>query len=419
MTASPRHAVHPRRGRRGEKKLRGRARRTAAALAALGWACSPSTGPNPPPPPPPPPPSFALATEVVADGLQAPVFLTAPPGDGRLFIVEQGGLVRVVSASDQLLSIPFLDLRSKITTSCSEQGLLSLAFHPRFASNGFVYVNYTRGDGDTVIERYTVGSDPDRADPASAAQILQVPQTACNHNGGLLLFGPDGMLYAFLGDGGGAGDPAGNGQDAGTLLGGVLRLDVDGGAPFAVPPDNPFVGGPGRDELWAIGLRNPWRASFDPVGGHLYIADVGQNAMEEVNAVPADRAGVNYGWNLMEGSACFAAGSCDTSGLTLPVEEYPNPQAGCSITGGYVYRGSAIPEIQGTYFYSDFCSGFLRSFRLVGGQARERLEWNIGNLGQVSSFGVDGAGELYVLDIGGAVRRIVRGSSPNGASALP
>lgn len=215
------------------------------------------------------------------------------------------------------------------------------------------------------------------------------------------------MLYVFMGDGGGAGDPDGNGQDLDTLHGKILRLDVDGGDPFAIPSDNPFVGVSGaRDEIWATGLRNPWRSSFDPVGGMLYVADVGQSAIEEINAVSATQSGVNYGWNTMEGSSCFGGGSCDMTGLTLPVEEYTQASGGCSVTGGRVYRGSAIPQIQGHYFYSDFCAGFLRSFRFQSGSVTDRVEWTIGNLGSVSSFGEDGAGELYVLDIGGTVSRL-------------
>lgn len=382
-----------------------------AGVIGLGaWNCSSVTGVNapPPPPPPPPPPGFDLVATTVVTGLQSPVFMTAPSGDPRMFIVEQVGRIRVVSAGGQLLSTPFLDLVGQVDIE-PEGGLLSLAFHPQFSSNGFVFVYYTNTQGNTVVARYTVSGDPDRLSAGSAKQILTVTQRRGNHNGGMLQFGPDGMFYIFMGDEGGAGDPFGNGQDLGTLHGSILRIDVDGGDPYAIPADNPFVGvGGARGEIWAFGLRNPWRSTFDPQGGTLYVADVGQDAREEIDAVPADQAGVNYGWNTMEGSTCFSGGGCDMSGLTLPVAEYGHEGGACSVTGGYVYRGSQLPEIVGHYFYSDFCAGFLRSFRLVGGQATEPRQWNISNLGSVSSFGVDGSGELYVVDLNGSVSRLER-----------
>ncbi len=377
----------------------------AAIASSVGWAtaCSTSTAPNPPPPPPP---GAALATEIVASGLERPVYLTSPPGDPRLFIVQQTGRIRIVDAAGGLLAAPFLDLEGGVDGS-SEGGLLNLAFHPDYATNGFAYVNYTNTAGNTVVARYSVSADPNRLDPASAKQILTVEQPFANHNGGQLQFGADGMLYVFLGDGGSGGDPFGHGQDLSTLLGSILRLDVDGGDPYAIPSDNPFVGTPGaRGEIWAYGLRNPWRGSFDAASGTLYVADVGQAAREEVNAVPAGAGGVNYGWNVMEGSTCFGGGGCSTQGLTLPVSEYDHGE-GCSVTGGYVYRGSALPSLRGHYFYSDFCAGFLRSFRLVGALATDTREWNVGILGAVSSFGVDRSGELYVLDLSGTVRRLI------------
>lgn len=378
-----------------------------AALVAAGCSTTP-TG-TVPPPPPPPPGGFDLAIETVVTGLEQPVFLTAPPGDGRLFIVEQLGRIRIVSASGQLLTTPFLDLAGQVDHE-PEGGLLTMAFHPRFASNGFVYVYFTAPmGGDTRVVRYRVtASDANRLDPSSAQTIFALDQPFGNHNGGMLQFGADGMLYIFLGDGGGAGDPGGNGQNPSTLLGSILRLDVDGGSPFAIPGDNPFVGVSGRDEIWAYGVRNPWRSTFDVPGGLLYVADVGQNRIEEVNVVPMGAGGLNFGWNTMEGSSCFAGSGCSPSGLTLPVEEYTHAD-GCSITGGYVYRGTALPEIQGHYFYSDFCTGFLRSFRASGGQATDRRQWDVGNPGSVSSFGVDGAGELYIVDLNGTVRKLIRG----------
>ncbi len=375
------------------------------------WGCSDGTGPSPAPPPPPAPPepvAFEITANEVLTGLSQPVFLTAPPDDHRLFVVEQTGRIRISNADGQLLDAPFLDLSGRVGTA-PEGGLLTMAFHPRYAENGQVFVYYTDTGDDTVVERYTVSGDPDRLDPGSAKRILALTQRRRNHNGGMLQFGPDGMLYIFLGDEGGAGDPFGNGQNPETLHGSILRIDVDGGDPYAIPDDNPFVGEEGaRGEIWAIGVRNPWRSTFDFAGNVLYVADVGQNEREEINAVPAGEAGVNYGWNTMEGSACYQSSACDMSGLTLPVVEYVHDGNVCSVTGGYVYRGSQLPEIAGHYFYSDFCTGFLRSFRLDDGRATDERRWNVGSLGAVSSFGVDGSGELYVVNLTGSVSRLER-----------
>ncbi|HKK28044.1 MAG TPA: PQQ-dependent sugar dehydrogenase [Gemmatimonadota bacterium] len=390
-----------------ERTTRGRrlAGLAVGVVAAAGLACGSSgggngggTGPTP-----------SLVATPVAQGLSNPLFLTSPPGDDRLFIVEQGGTIRI-SENGQLLPDPFLDLSGAISSG-GERGLLSLAFHPDYASNGTFYVDFTNADGNTRVVRYAVSAaNPDRADPASGDTILAVAQPYSNHNGGLLLFGPDGMLYVGLGDGGSGGDPQGNGQDPATLLGTILRLDVDGGSPYAIPADNPFAGSSsGRGEVWAYGLRNPWRFAFDPAAGLLYIADVGQSDWEEVDVVPADSAGVNYGWSVMEGDHCYSSSSCDRTGLEPPVLEYGHDE-GCSITGGLVYRGQAMADLQGTYFYSDYCSGFLRSFRYESGSVGEERSWDVGDLGGVLSFGRDDAGELYVLSANGTVYRLEPGS---------
>ena len=365
-------------------------------------ACNDSTST---PPPPPPPGSDSITLVPVATGLEQPLYLTAPAGDQRLFVVEKTGRIRIVK-DGVLRPTPFLDLSGAVSTG-GEQGLLSMAFHPEYASNGFFYVDYTDTNGDTHVERYTVSSgDPDVADPATAKPILFVGQPFANHNGGLVLFGGDGKLYIGMGDGGSAGDPFGNGQSLGTLLGKILRIDVDAGDPYAVPPDNPFVDRAGaRGEIWAYGLRNPWRFSFDATTNRLYVADVGQDAWEEVNVAPADEGGQNYGWNIMEGLHCYGASSCDQNGLTLPVLEYGHTD-GCSITGGYVYRGSLAPAVAGEYFYSDFCSGFVRSFSFDGGTVSGQTTWDVGDIGNVQSFGEDAAGELYVLSANGTVYRV-------------
>ncbi|MCU0621746.1 MAG: PQQ-dependent sugar dehydrogenase [Gemmatimonadales bacterium] len=356
------------------------------------------------------PAGLDLALEPVVTGLAFPLVLTAPAGDARLFIVEKNGRIRIVK-NGSLLPTPFLDITS-LTSKGGEQGLLGLAFDPQYASNGRFFVSYTDGGGGNVLASYQVSSgNPDVANPASAAIRLQVAQPFANHNGGHIAFGPDGFLYLGIGDGGSGGDPQGNGQDPTDLLGSTLRLDVRGATGYEVPSSNPFVGIAGRRaELWDLGLRNPWRFSFDRATGDLYIADVGQNELEEVNVATAASGGGrgrNYGWAITEGGACFGSGGCDRTGLTEPVLDYSHAE-GCSVTGGYVYRGSAIAGLAGTYFYSDYCGGWVRSFRAVGGVATEQREWaGLDTGAQVVSFGEDAAGELYVLTSAGSVSRIV------------
>ncbi len=345
----------------------------------------------------------------VAAGLSVPLYLTAPPGDARLFIVEKTGGIRIVK-EQALLQQPFLDLSAQVSTG-SEQGLLGLAFDPEYAANGRFFVHYTDLAGNTVLSRFQVSTDPDRADAASERIVLTVPQPFSNHNGGQIAFGPDGFLYLGLGDGGSGGDPDNHGQDLSDLLGSILRLDVRSADPYAVPADNPFVGRPNaRGEVWSYGLRNPWRFSFDRANGDLYIADVGQSQWEEidVSTVAEDRGrGVNYGWSIMEGSHCFQGPGCDQTGLALPVFEYSHQQ-GCSVTGGYVYRGIAIPPLQGHYFYADYCQGWVRSFRFAEGRVTDETSWpSLTPGGSVLSFGEDAAGELYVLEAGGRVLRII------------
>jgi glucose/arabinose dehydrogenase len=374
----------------------------SAALLIL--ACSDS---NTPAPPPPDDANLRLALQTVATALQRPVYLTAPANDDRLFIVEQPGRIRIVR-NGQPITQPFLDIVSKVSSS-GEQGLLSVAFHPSYASNRFFYVNYTDLAGDTRIERYTASANPDVADPTSAKLILFQDQPFSNHNGGHLLFGPDGLLYIPLGDGGSGGDPQNNGQTLTTLLGKLLRIDVDGGDPYAVPSSNPFVGrSDARAEIWAYGLRNPWRIAFDRQSNLLFIADVGQGSEEEINAVSRTAGGLNYGWRIMEGNSCFNASSCNRTGLTLPVHTYPTSGGNCAVTGGFVYRGSVIPELAGQYFFSDYCGGGVRSFRVVSGAVQGLRDWGITSTGSVSSFGEDSRGELYVISHNGTISRIVR-----------
>lgn len=375
---------------------------TALITCLVGAGCDSSTGPAQPGPgnPPPLPGPSALAVQQVASGLSSPVYLTAPPADDRMFVVEQAGVIRIIE-NGQLLPNPFLDIRSSVQSG-GEQGLLSMTFDPDYANNGLFYVYYTDNNGDSQIAQYAVSADPNLADANSADILLSVAQPFSNHNGGLVMFGPDNMLYVGLGDGGSGGDPQEHGQNTQTLLGSLLRIDVSTPGTFSVPASNPFA-----NEIWGYGLRNPWRYTFDFATGDLYVADVGQSAREEVNVVPAASGGVNYGWNTMEGSNCFDPPSgCDQSGLQLPVLEYDHGQ-GCSVTGGFVYRGTAIPGIVGHYFYSDYCSSWLRSFRYESGSATEETEWDVGNLDNVLSFGQDAAGELYILTDDGRVYQLV------------
>ena len=358
---------------------------------------------------------FELALEEIATGIDRPIGLThAGDGSGRLFIVQQTGEVLVHDGTG-VLAQPFLDLA---VACCGERGLLGLAFHPGYRTHGFVFVHYSDAAGDTVVSRFEVSAaDPNRADPASEVLILSVdqPDQYANHNGGQIAFGPDGHLYIALGDGGGGGDPLGNGQDPGTLLGSILRIDVDGVAPYTVPPDNPFVGVPGaRDEIWVYGLRNPWRFSFDRATGDLFIADVGQGEWEEIDLVPADSpGGMNFGWNEMEGHACYPAGStCNPLDFHLPILAYDH-SLGCSVTGGYRYRGPASP-MDGVYLFADFCSGRVWAATTSCGKGwrpEQVADYDF----QITSFGEDEAGRLYLLgsDQGdGIVYRIAATPTP-------
>jgi len=359
--------------------------------------------------------ALTLALADIGPTFTSPTFATAPPGDDRLFVVERGGTIRVVR-NGAVLTQPWLDISANVFTG-GEGGLLSMAFDPGFASNGYFYVYYVDTLRNIVVERYGSSPVPNVADATSALTILRIAHPDfVNHFGGLAAFGPDGLLYVGTGDGGGAGDPFGNAQNPASLLGKMLRVDVRNasiGQPYTIPPTNPYLNQPGRrPEIWALGLRNPWRFSFD--GEQLYTADVGQEAREEVNLATLAQGGLNYGWDTMEGTACYSATVCDRTGLTLPVFEYEhgaNDANGCSITGGHVYRGSAIPELAGRYFYSDYCRGFVKSFFATGAGIIEQRDWNLPGAGQVVSFGRDGAGELLVIGAGGRIWRIVRGSA--------
>lgn len=344
----------------------------------------------------------------VATGIAAPTDIqNARDGSGRLFLVQQDGVIRILRGG-ALLSQPFLDIRSK-TRASGERGLLGLAFPPGYASKGRFYVNYTDLNGHTVVAQYRVTANPDRADESSEQILLRIEQPYSNHNGGQLVFGPDGYLYIGMGDGGSAGDPQNYSQNMNSLLGKMLRLDVESEpGRVLVPPDNPFRNRAGaRPEIWALGLRNPWRFSFDRATGDLWIADVGQDALEEINWQPASsRGGENYGWNRMEGSNCFRPG-CDRTGLTLPVFEYGRSE-GCSVTGGFVYRGRQAPALRGMYLYGDYCSGRIWGLERVGDRWSNRLLLASGF--NITTFGEDEAGEIYVANAAnGTIHRIEGG----------
>lgn len=347
-----------------------------------------------------------VALVPVATGLDRPVLVTAPVADPRLFVVEQVGRVRVIDQG-RLEPEPYLDLTDRVAC-CGERGLLGLAFDPDFRATERFFVSYTDATGATRVESYRGFDRGNTAGDGHGELFLEVAQPFGNHNGGHIVFGPDRMLYVGLGDGGSGGDPSGHGQDPGTLLGTILRIDVTQriGPPYAIPEDNPFADGVGgRPEVWHWGLRNPWRFSFDLGAGHLYIGDVGQNRWEEIDVVPTEEGGHNFGWNTMEGSECFQ-GDCAADDLTLPTAVYSHDD-GCSVTGGHVYRGRAIEWLQGRYLYADYCGGWIRSFRLAGnGTAVDPLELEVPSPGRITSFGEDSQGEVYVIVESGTVFRL-------------
>ena len=345
--------------------------------------------------------------EEVARGFDQPLDLThAGDGSGRIFVVEKSGQIHIL-VDGQVLPIPYLDIRERVGSQKTERGLLGLVFHPKYTINGFFYVNYTDLNGDTVIARFQVSSAPNVADTASEMLVLKVIQTNINHNGGGLAFGPDDYLYIGLGDGGGNGDLRGNGQNLNTLLGKMLRIDVDGGNPYAIPADNPFAVSGGLPEIWFYGLRNPWRFSFDTLTGDLYIADVGEKIWEEVNFIPSGSlGGANFGWNYREGGHVFEDSLPTGLSLVYPVVEYDHSDRYCSIIGGYVYRGKQLLEWSGVYLYGDYCSG------AVWGLVKNSEDIWVSQLlfdlhSNISSFGLDEDGELYSVGQEGIIYRFV------------
>lgn len=349
-----------------------------------------------------------LELESFASGFNRPVNIKHA-GDDRLFVVEQDGIIKIVNSDGTVETTNFLDIDNIVGSIGNEQGLLGLAFHPNFATNGYFFVNYTNNSGDTVISRFSrIGVDPTIADPNSELIILTYSQPYTNHNGGELQFGPDGYLYISSGDGGSGGDPQNNSQNLNSLLGKLLRIDVNNSSasnPYAIPADNPFVGNASaRDEIWAYGLRNPWKFSFDSANDDLWIADVGQNAREEINQIASTAAGLNYGWRCYEGNSSYNLSGCPSSStMTFPVSEYSHSGGRCSITGGYVYRGSTYPNLVGSYLFGDVCSQEIGYLKFENGSWNSTFESFSGNW---VAFGEDINGELYVSNLSGSIFKI-------------
>jgi glucose/arabinose dehydrogenase len=384
---------------------RGVARGWLLLAAALLAACGDSTAPARP--------ANALTLVPVDSGLDFSIFVTAPPGDSsRLLILQRDGRI-LLRKNGVRQDSAFLNLTALTSPATGEYGVYSLAFHPQYATNRRLFVYYADLNGDSQLAEYLADPGFDHADPASRKTILsQTQDPATVLYGGLLAFGPDGKLYLGFGDGHVEGQPIPTtAQDSATLLGKIIRLDVDAAPPYAIPADNPFVGRPGwREEIWALGLRNPWRWSFDRGTGDLWVGDVGENLWEEVTHVAAPAAGTNFGWPIREGSHCFLpATGCGSAGLAAPVVEYPHDPA-CAVTGGYVYRGREFPALRGAYFYGDYCGGWIRSIRLVNGQAVPAYPPLASPLinDNVVSFGEDARGEVYVVMASGRIYRIAQ-----------
>jgi len=404
---------------------------TEAPVAAATPEPTPEPAPQPTPEPTPTPVptpevvatpqpapagDFGIDVQVVAAGFDRPIFVgNAGDASGRLFVVEKQGRILVVQ-NGQVRNDPFLDITDRVRSEAYEQGLFSVAFHPGYPTNGRIFVDYTDHNGDTVVSEFAADPGQARADPQSERVLLQIEQPYQNHNGGMLAFGPqDGYLYISAGDGGSGGDPLGHGQNAASLLGSLLRIDVDTDSVYAIPVDNPFASQPGkRAEIFAYGLRNVWRFSFDRVTGDLWLADVGQNDLEEVHLALAPlRGGLNFGWNIMEGSACFppVMPTCNTEGLQIPIAEYGRDY-GCSITGGYVYRGRAFPALAGAYIFGDYCSGRVWTLQLNeqgAWQMIQRADFDF----LIPTFGEGGDGEIYLTDdAGGRLLRVIAVNEP-------
>jgi glucose/arabinose dehydrogenase len=379
-------------------------RHLVVLLIVFVSGCGGGGGSSNTPPPVTTTPALTLAPFV--SGLSNPVDFQIPDdGSGRIFIVQQSGAIRLV-ASGSLVSTPFLDIHTKVNFD-GEQGLLGLAFHPNYSQIPRFYVHYdslSGGQIETVVAEYQLSADPNQADPASERILLTVNQPFGNHKGGQIAFGPDGFLYIALGDGGSEGDPLGNGQNLHTMLGKILRIDVDHadtGLQYAVPADNPFVGSGNVPEIWGYGFRNPWRFSFERGTGRLFVADVGQDRFEEIDLV---QKGLNYGWKTMEGAHCFNPSSgCNMSGLTLPIAEYDHSE-GEVVIGGYVYHGTTIPTLVGAYLLADFSNGKIWELTESSGTWTRTLLLTTGR--NISSFGQDAAGEIYVVDYSGSVLKI-------------
>lgn len=355
-----------------------------------------------------------VTLDQISDGFQQPSALAAPDGDDRLFVVQRVGVIRILDETRTMLDPAFLDLTDRVLAGGIEQGLLGLDFHPDYADNGRFFVYYVDKGGNRQLSEFTVSDDPNIADSDSEQVVFEYEQppnaTDIRHYGGNVAFGPDGYLWVSMGDGA---DSRAQGQDPNTPYGTIVRIDVDSDDPYGIPPDNPFVDGDGMPDVWAYGLRNPWRFAIDPVDGLIYIADVGHAEQEEVNVVSIDEGGYNFGWSDMEGERCFHLSDCDPDDYTPPDLIYTHEE-GLSITGGYVYRGAEIPEIQGTYFYSDWVSQWIKSFQYVDGEVTEERDWTEdlgGEVGSVTSFGLDGHGELYITTYEGGVYKFtaVRG----------